>query len=389
MFVANCRLLARRLLSCLVGAGLLLTLSGCRTDLPWHGLMGPASDAQKIRSIWMLGLLLVVALSLASEIVKAITAKAKEKRSEARGVAVFAAGLAIVGYVSGAVDWLALRANAFEQELTHSNPIAQEETVPLGGLTLKVAGEEKQEWIADTAKAPDLHKAEGVWLVVRLHMRNDGDSAQTFEAARQNLSLNGGEYAPYPFAAVSLNPGVVDDDVMLAFDVPTDTNASGAVLKLHQSGGPTWDGPPTALVRLTTLSTVTVSREPSGKLTDQNAYRKGRTAAAATGPTIGDECHDWMKFVTDPLSGQEMVCGGYPADLDHGEPMRWFSAEEGAVGPAAGMADKPSVGMTGSSCSGEVQGTMGRSSDGYLVWCRGGPDSYMPGTQPVWTVYHP
>jgi hypothetical protein len=95
------------------------------------------------------------------------------------------------------------------------------------------------------------------------------------------------------------------------------------------------------------------------------------TAQVQTGPTIGDECDDWMKFSTDPLSGQEMLCSGYPDNLSRGEPMKWYSAEAGAVGPSSGWADAPRVGKTGSSCSGEVPYTMGRSSDGYAVWCVG------------------
>ncbi len=111
------------------------------------------------------------------------------------------------------------------------------------------------------------------------------------------------------------------------------------------------------------------------------------TAQVQTGPTIGDECDDWMKFSTDPLSGQEMLCSGYPDNLSRGEPMKWYSAEAGAVGPSSGWADAPRVGKTGSSCSGEVPYTMGRSSDGYGVWCVG--DGAQADKNPVWAAYHP
>ncbi|MHA7663710.1 serine/threonine-protein kinase [Mycolicibacterium sp. HS_4_1] len=103
------------------------------------------------------------------------------------------------------------------------------------------------------------------------------------------------------------------------------------------------------------------------------------------GPTIGDECGDWMKFSTDPVSGQTMLCGGYPG----GDSMTWSSAEEGAVGPAKGTADKPRVGKVGSSCRGEVPFTLGRSSDNYLVWCTGGGQYDPPGSISTWTKYHP
>ena len=38
------------------------------------------------------------------------------------------------------------------------------------------------------------------------------------------------------------------------------------------------------------------------------------TPQVDTGPTIGDECFDWMKFSTDSATGQEMICSGYPDD---------------------------------------------------------------------------
>ena len=120
------------------------------------------------------------------------------------------------------------------------------------------------------------------------------------------------------------------------------------------------------------------------------------TAQVQSGPTIGDECHDWMKFSTDPLSGQEMLCSGYSDNLSRGEPMKWYSAEAGAVGPSA-EADAPRVGKIGSSCNGEVPYTMGRSSDGYAVWCYSGPRALMPGLKwlstpderSVWALYSP
>jgi serine/threonine-protein kinase len=111
------------------------------------------------------------------------------------------------------------------------------------------------------------------------------------------------------------------------------------------------------------------------------------TAQVHSGPSIGDECYDWMKFSTDPLSGQEMICSGYSENLNHGEPMTWYSAEEGAVGPSAGWADAPRVGRTGSSCNGEVPFTTGRSSDGYAVWCVG--DGALADKNPVWAAYRP
>jgi hypothetical protein len=113
------------------------------------------------------------------------------------------------------------------------------------------------------------------------------------------------------------------------------------------------------------------------------------TVAAPIGPTIGDACTDRMKFATDPLSGQEMICDNY-SDTISREGLKWFSAEKGAVGPDVGAADLPRVGRVGSSCAGEVLTTQGRSSDGYVVWCNGGPGSYMPGTTaPTWMVFHP
>ena len=51
--------------------------------------------------------------------------------------------------------------------------------------------------------------------------------------------------------------------------------------------------------------------------------------------------------------------------------MRWYFRRGRCGGTASGWADAPRVGKTGSFCSGEVPYTMGRSGDGYGVWCAG------------------
>jgi hypothetical protein len=134
--------------------------------------------------------------------------------------------------------------------------------------------------------------------------------------------------------------------------------------------------PPTVTMTLPPPVTVTAAA-PTG------------TVAVPSGPTIGDVCNDRMKFATDPVSGQEMICDNYSENISR-DGLKWFSAEKGAVGPDAGAADLPRVSRVGSSCDGEVLTTQGRSSDGYVVWCNGGPGSYMPGTTaPTWMVFHP
>jgi serine/threonine-protein kinase len=107
------------------------------------------------------------------------------------------------------------------------------------------------------------------------------------------------------------------------------------------------------------------------------------TAQVHSGPTIGDECYDWMKFATDSATGEEMLCFGYPDNLSRGEPTTWFST---TTGPVAGTADEPLVGRTGSPCSAPPY-TFGRSSDGYSVWCVG--DGARADGNPVWAKYHP
>ena len=114
------------------------------------------------------------------------------------------------------------------------------------------------------------------------------------------------------------------------------------------------------------------------------------TPQVDTGPTIGDECFDWMKFSTDSATGQEMICSGYPDDAPK---MTWYSTEATLV---AGMTDAPRVGKTGSPCS-VPPFTFGRSSDGYSVWCLSGQRALMPGRRwlntpderPVWALYSP
>jgi serine/threonine-protein kinase len=96
------------------------------------------------------------------------------------------------------------------------------------------------------------------------------------------------------------------------------------------------------------------------------------TPQVDTGPTIGDECFDWMKFSTDSATGQEMICSGYPDDAPK---MTWYSTQATLV---AGMTDAPRVGKTGSPCS-VPPFTFGRSSDGYSVWCLSGQRALMPG----------
>jgi len=84
-----------------------------------------------------------------------------------------------------------------------------------------------------------------------------------------------------------------------------------------------------------------------------------------------------------------MICDNYSENISR-DGLKWFSAEKGAVGPDAGAADLPRVSRVGSSCDGEVLTTQGRSSDGYVVWCNGGPGTYMPGTTaPTCMVFHP
>lgn len=139
-----------------------------------------------------------------------------------------------------------------------------------------------------------------------------------------------------------------------------------------------------------TLSrTTTAIPPPPGAPMPATAAPPTTAAQVPSGPTIGDQCDDWMKFTTDPLSGQQMLCSGYSENLSRGEPMTWYSAEEGAVGPSSGAADLPRVGRLGSSCAGEVALTMGRSSDGYMVMCVGGGLYDKPGSKAVWTKYSP
>ena len=113
------------------------------------------------------------------------------------------------------------------------------------------------------------------------------------------------------------------------------------------------------------------------------------TTSVVSGPTIGDDCSDWGRFDTDPVSGQDMICNGYSDNISNGASPQWYSAEDGAVGPAAGLADLPRVARKGSSCRGEAPQAMGRSSDDYFVSCIGGGQYDPPGSQPIWTVFRP
>ncbi|AGB21669.1 protein kinase family protein [Mycobacterium sp. JS623] len=107
-----------------------------------------------------------------------------------------------------------------------------------------------------------------------------------------------------------------------------------------------------------------------------------------SGPALGDECNDWMKFATD-ANGHDLLCGSVPP----AKTMTWLSTE---TGPFVAAAHAPQVGKTGSPCN-EPPYTFGRSSDGYSVWCYSGSRALMPGLRwlntpderPVWAVYSP
>lgn len=151
--------------------------------------------------------------------------------------------------------------------------------------------------------------------------------------------------------------------------------------------------PPTAAPPATTVAVTTPPITPSTTVAlpppPVPSSAPQPTTTVASGPTIGDDCNNWGQFATDPVSGQDMLCTGYSDNIGHGASPQWYSAESGAVGPAAGTADAPRVGKRGGSCKGEVSMTMGRSSDDYYVWCIGGGQYDPPGSEPVWTVYSP
>jgi len=115
------------------------------------------------------------------------------------------------------------------------------------------------------------------------------------------------------------------------------------------------------------------------------------TSEVPAGPSVGDECDDWMKVSKDAATGQEMICSGYP---DERPKMTWVSTQASLV---ATLAAAPRTGSkTGSRCS-EPPYTFGRSSDGYIVWCYSGERALMPGLKwlstpdrrSVWALYSP
>ena len=82
------------------------------------------------------------------------------------------------------------------------------------------------------------------------------------------------------------------------------------------------------------------------------------------GPRLGEECADRMKFSTDAVTGEEMICDGYSEDIGvYGKLPTWL-----AVSQWWGDKDRLPVGALGSPCN-VPEFTSGRSSDGYAVWC--------------------
>lgn len=136
---------------------------------------------------------------------------------------------------------------------------------------------------------------------------------------------------------------------------------------------------PTTSPIVTATTTAEASPAPVPPPVTVTVTPPASTTAVVSGPTIGDQCDDWMKFSTDSTTGQEMVCGGAPDDPT----TTWQST---ASGMASGMANLPRVGASGSACSAPPY-TFGRSSDGYAVWCVGGGSQAVD--TPVWTKYRP
>lgn len=120
----------------------------------------------------------------------------------------------------------------------------------------------------------------------------------------------------------------------------------------------------------------------------ESAEGSATTAPKVPGPRAGDGCDDWMKFGVDSQTGQEILCSAAP-----NESLLWHST---ATDIASAMAGLPSVGKSGSPCSAAPY-TLGRSSDGYAVWCLGAPRALLPGgnvldtpdQQTLWVLYSP
>jgi hypothetical protein len=113
------------------------------------------------------------------------------------------------------------------------------------------------------------------------------------------------------------------------------------------------------------------------------------SAPVASADAVGDLCPDWMKIGTDSSSGQQMFCAA-PSTPAHA--LTWQPWSKAAWGTLT------SVGPAGSPCTAPTF-TFGQSSDGYVVWCAGPPQStvaLLPGgrtlqnpSTPVWGVYSP
>ena len=93
----------------------------------------------------------------------------------------------------------------------------------------------------------------------------------------------------------------------------------------------------------------------------------------ALADTVGSPCNDWMKIGTDSATGDRMFCAQTrPGDPD--SPLSWLAWDD----THASWGSLPLVSPTTSPCS-VPKYTLGRSTDGYIVWCTGG----------VWSIYSP
>ena len=128
---------------------------------------------------------------------------------------------------------------------TRLTAVKQGTPVTVRGMSVNVTDMYGTNSIGNGFSAEEKH---GTWLVLKLHVRNDGTESQNFDATSQTLIdvtngrtrtddigenvLDGRRYSSDMFASsdlgktsVLLNPGL-EDDVVVAYDVPSSTTTS-------------------------------------------------------------------------------------------------------------------------------------------------------------------
>lgn len=149
-----------------------------------------------------------------------------------------ALGIAALAVAMLTLSGCALGMLAKPSSPTSAGLVRQGTPITVRGMTVNITDMYQKYSIGNGFSAEEKH---GTWLVLKLHVRNDGTESQNFDATSQTLidvthahvtdghMVDGRRYSSDMFASgdlgktsVLLNPGL-EDDVVVAYDIPPAT----------------------------------------------------------------------------------------------------------------------------------------------------------------------